>query len=181
MDGTRPNMAPDLRVMRDRRRASATDGARTEATRGDEAISTAGYGPGAPFARRGRLRRRARPARGKPGWAGKKARRRFEGWLRRAPHWIGAVRSVVAPDEGHDRPAAVLRGATGVSVLARRAIDRPGARSRASSIGTSRREWQDSRKYSRKDRRAAGKFWHIRDGDSQATTACLRHRRRESP
>jgi len=58
VDGTRPNMAPDLRVMRERRRASATDGARTEATRGDEAISAAGYGPDAPFARRGRLRGR---------------------------------------------------------------------------------------------------------------------------
>ena len=72
MDGTRPNMAPDLRVMRERRRASATDGARTEATRDDEAISAAGYGPGAPFARRGRLRGRD-SSEENPGWAGKKS------------------------------------------------------------------------------------------------------------
>ena len=94
---------------------------------------------------------------------------------------IGAVRRVVAPDEGHDRPAAVLRGATGVSVLARRAIDAPrrafprvvkcAPRSGPGVVaGLKKIDW-----------RAAGKFWRSRDEDfrdSQATTARLcRHAR----
>ena len=41
-------------------------------TRGDEAIPAAGYGPGAPFARRGRLRGRD-SSEENPGWAGKKS------------------------------------------------------------------------------------------------------------